>query len=117
MSRPGGHLSLQRSCYSGLKHFHYVMYQTVTTPDGLIFRLYGTEVRRRHELTLLRESNLRDRLQVCLKINGRPVYIYGDAAYMIRPWLHVAYPRTGAPWDRQNFNTAISAVRVAVEWN
>ena len=36
---------------------------------------------------------------------------------MIGPWLQVAYPRTGASWDRQKYNTAMSAVRVAVEWN
>ena len=46
MSRPSGHSSLQRSCYSGHKLFHYLMYHTVTTPDGLIFHLHGTEVGR-----------------------------------------------------------------------
>ena len=117
MSRPGGHSSLQRSCYSGHKRFHCLMYQTETTPDGLIFHLYGLEVGGRHDLTLLRESKLQDRLQICLKINGRQFYIYSDAAYMIRPWLQVSYPRTGATLDRQTFNTNMSAVRVAVEWN
>ena len=117
MSRPGGHSSLQRSCYSGHKRFHCLMYQTVTTPDGLIFHLYGPEVGRRHDLTLLRESGLQDRLRICLKINDRQFYIYGGAAYMLRPWLQVAYPRVGACVERQTFNTCMSAVRVAVEWN
>ena len=117
MSRPGGHSSLQRSCYSGHKRFHCLMYQTVSTPERLIFHLYGPEVGRRHDLTLLRESKLQDRLQVCLKINGSQFYIYGDAAYMIRPWLQVAYPRTGATPDRQTLNSNISGVCVAVEWN
>ena len=117
MSRPGGHCSLQSNCYSGHKLFHCLMYQTVTTPDGLILHLYGPEVERRHDLTLLRESKLQDRLQVCLQFNVRQFYIYSDATYMIRRWLLVAYPLTGATRDRKTFNTNMRAVRVAVVWN
>ena len=93
------------------------MYQTVTTPDGLIFKLYGPEVGRRHDLTLLRESGLQDRLRLCLKINDRHFYIYSDAAYMLRAWLQVAYQRVGACVERQTINTCLSAVSIAVEWN
>ena len=34
------------------------MYQTVTTPDGLLFYMYGPEVERRHDMTLYRECGL-----------------------------------------------------------
>ena len=75
MSRPSGHSSLQRSCYSGHKRFHCLMYQTVTTPDGRILHLYGPEVGRPHDLTLLRESRLQDLLQVCFILNRMRFYI------------------------------------------
>ena len=87
MARPGGSGCNQRACYSGHKRFHYLVYQTITTPDGLIFSLYGPEVGRRHDLTLLRNSGISERLQNCLTIGDRHYYIYGDAAYVLRPWL------------------------------
>ena len=117
MTRPGGHGGLQRSCYSGHKRFHCLIYQAVTTPDGLLFNLYGPEVGRRHDLTLLRQSGLQDSLQNCLHINGRQFYIYVDAAYVLKPWLQVAFPRAGASLERQILNTRMSGVRIAVEWN
>lgn len=39
MCRPGGRGSLQRTVYSGHKRFHCLIYQTITTPDGLLFYL------------------------------------------------------------------------------
>lgn len=117
MTRPGGHGSLQRACYSGHKRMHCLIYQTVTTPDGLIFYLYGPEVGRRHDTTLLRKSGLEERLQAILLIDGRQFYLYGDAAYMIRPWLQTAFPRVGATEEQLEYDTGTSAVRVSVEWN
>ena len=117
MTRPGGHGGLQRSCYSGHKRFHCLIYHTVTTPDGLLFNLYGPKVGRRHDLTLLRQNRLQDSLQNCLHINGRQFYIYGDAAYVLKPWLQVVFPRAGASFERQIFNTRMSGVRIAVKWN
>ena len=65
MCRPGGHVSIQRRCYSGRKRYHCSIYQTLTTPDGLIFHIYGPEVGRRHDLTLLKESGSEDSLSNC----------------------------------------------------
>ena len=70
MQRPGGQNSNQISCYSGHKRMPCLSYQTLTTPDGLIFSLYGPEVGRRHDMTLLRGSGLNDILQTCLNIDG-----------------------------------------------
>ena len=117
MSRPGGHRSIQRSCYSGHKRFHCLIYQTVTTLDGIIFNLYGPEVGRRHDLTLRRDSGLKGRLQACLNVDGTQFYLYGDAAYMLRPGLQVTFPRAGADVEQVDYITRMSAVCVAVEWN
>lgn len=47
IGRPGGPGKVQRSCYSGQKRAHCLIYQTITTPDGLVFYMYGPEVGRR----------------------------------------------------------------------
>ena len=63
MNRLGGHGSNQRACYSGHKRMYCLVYQTITTPDGLIFSLYGPQVGRRHDLTLLRNSGVVSRVR------------------------------------------------------
>ena len=123
MSRPGRHDSIQRSvassgsCYSDHKRFHCLIYSTLTTPDGLSFYLHGPEVGRGHDPTLLHDSGLQGRLQACLNVDGRQFYLYGDAAYMLCPWLQVELPRGDADVEQVDHNTRMSAVRVAVEWN
>ena len=117
MERPGGINSLQRACYSGHKRMPCLVYQTVTTPDGLIFSLYGPVVGRRHDLTVLRESGLNEELQNCLNINGDQFYIFGDKAYVLRPWLQVGFDSVNATAEQQIFNTEMSRVREAVEWS
>ena len=58
-----------------------------------------------------------DRLQARLNVDGRQFYLYGDAAYMLCPLLQVASPRVGVDAEQVDYNTRMSAVRVAVEWN
>jgi len=54
IARPRG--GLQRACYSGYKRKHAVKFQSVLTPDGLIFHLFGPWEGRRHDMTLYFES-------------------------------------------------------------
>ena len=96
MSRPKGHNSLQKATFSGHKRFHCLIYQTITTPDGLIFHLHGPEVKSRQDITLYRASGLDSILRDTLLIKQKQYAIYGDAAYFHRPWLQVAFPRLNA---------------------
>ena len=117
MSRPKGHGSFQRASFSGHKRFHCLIYQTVTTPDGLIFHLYGPEVGRRHDMYLYRTSGLDGILRDTLLIEGKQYAIYGDAAYLHRPWLQVAFSRFNVTPQQTLYNQRMSAVREAVEWS
>jgi len=117
MSRPGGNGTLQRSCYSGHKRMHCLVYQTITTPDGLILHLYGPEVGRRHDLTLLRNSGIEEIMEQRMVIGGKQYCIYGDAAYMLRVWLQTAFPRLTVTPVQAVYNKRMSAVREAVEWS
>ena len=85
LTRPGGHSSYRSRCYSGHKRIHCLMSQIITAPYGLIFPLYGPEVGRRHDVNLLSESGIEERLENCLLIIERQFYLYVDAAYMLRP--------------------------------
>lgn len=116
MARPGGHGTLQRSTYSGHKRIHCLIYQTMTTPDGLMFYMYGPEVGRRHDMTLYRESRLGEVLEAVMVIDGKQFCLFGDAAYLLRPWLQTAFPRLNASVQDMLYNKAMSMVRVAVEW-
>ncbi|ETI48449.1 hypothetical protein F442_07529 [Phytophthora nicotianae P10297] len=58
---------------------HAFKFQTVVAPDGIIHHIYGPVNGRRHDIYVLRESNLMSLL------DDNPAYhnklIYGDPAY------------------------------------
>lgn len=116
MARLGGSRTLQRATYSGHKRIHCLSYQTVTTPDGLIFHLYGPVEGRQPDRFLYRKSNLDAVLQESLSIEGEQHYIYGDQAYILRPWMQTAFPRSSCSQIQTTYNTSMNAARIAVEW-
>ena len=71
MNRPGGSGTLQRARYSGHKKFHCLVYQTVTTLDGLVFSMYGPDVGSHHGMTLYREIGIDAQLRDSLPIDGK----------------------------------------------
>lgn len=71
MAKPGGPRSLQLACYSKLRKMHCLINQTLSAPDGLIFALRGPEVRKRHDLTVYKESNGKSTLQNYLNDEGK----------------------------------------------
>ena len=96
MRRPGGSSMNQRSCYAGHERFHCLLYQTITTPDGLMFDLYGPEVGRRHDMTLLRESGLDQQIQDNMIIYCKQYCLYGDAVYILRAYIQGSNATTWA---------------------
>jgi len=85
IARPGG--GLQRACYSGHKRCHAIKFQSICTPDGPLFHLYGPVEGRRHDMFLYHESGIDAHLQATLLIDDTQYCIYGDSAYIIRAWL------------------------------
>ena len=113
IARPGG--GLQRACYSGHKRKHALKFQNVLTPDGLFFHLFGPFEGRRHDMTLYHESGLDALLSSALVVDGNQYYLYGDAAYMIRPWLQAAFSGLTTP-EQEECNGRIKVPRTAFEW-
>ena len=78
--------------------------------------MYGPLEGRFHDMTLYGRSGLDDILQEKMIINSTQYYIYGDPAYVIRPWLQVGFKGTDLSADRLEFNQRMSRVRMSVEW-
>ena len=112
--RPSAH---QRMFYNGHKRVHALKYQSVVTPDGLISHLYGPVEGRRHDAGVLLESNLLPMLQqYARKPNGDPCSLYGDPAYPMSIFILKGYQGAALTVEQQEFNSAMSSVRQAVEW-
>jgi len=112
VSRPGG--GFQRACYSGHKRRHAIKFQSVITPDGLIAHLFGPWEGRRHDMTWYHESGLDAVLSDALVIQGVQHYIYGDAAYLVRPWLQASFRGVMKP-NKEACNETMKVPRAAIE--
>lgn len=111
--RPGGRGTLQRASYSGHKWVHCLIYQTITTPYELLFYIFGPEMGRRHDMTLYRHSGLEPVLEEVLIIDRKQYCIYGDATYLLRAWLQMAFRRSTVTPDQILYNRSMSTVREA----
>lgn len=117
IAKPGGPAVIQQSVYSGHKRQHCLTFQTVSTPDGLIFHIYGPMEGRRSDNYLYYKSEIDSFLQDNMKIDGKQYCIYGDQAYVLRPWMQVGYPRRQATPEQLRYNAEMNAARIAVEWS
>ena len=108
---------LQRVVYNGHKRVHALKYQAIATPNGLIANLYGPIEGRRHDSGMLAVSNILPQLQqLCNRSGDIPLCIYGDLAYPLRPQLITPFRQLNMTNDQRAFNTAMSKVRIGVEW-
>ncbi|KAF0694078.1 Aste57867_15017 [Aphanomyces stellatus] len=109
------HGTTQRSVYNGHKRKHALKFQTLVTPDGMISHAFGPVEGRRHDLTILRRSELERILKLDSRFDG--YIIYGDPAY--GKSAHFASPFSGANVTaaQRVVNKSMSHVRVSVEWS
>lgn len=101
----------------GHKRVHALNFQSVAIPNGLIAN--GPVEGRRHDAGMLKESGFLNILQRARSPRGGPLCLYGDPAYPLRPQLigpcRDADVLVVAP-EMRAFNSAMSEVRVSVEW-
>ncbi|PXF46694.1 hypothetical protein BWQ96_03520 [Gracilariopsis chorda] len=114
ISRPKG--SAQHATYIGHKRRNCLKFQALSTPDGLIFHIFGPVEGRRHDMMVYRHSNIDEELSTTLCIYGTQYYIYGDPAYVIRPYLIIGYGGAFLTEKQKQFNKEMSACRTAVQW-
>jgi len=115
IARPG--LGLQHVCYSGHKRCHAIKFQSICTPDGLLFQLLGPVEGRRPDMLLYHESGIDAQLEATLLIDETQFCIYGHSPYIIRAWIqrgYGAWPDGDA--EEQAHDGAMNSLREAVEW-
>lgn len=114
IARPSG--VLQRATYNGHKRRNCVKMQSVTSPDGLVFHMFGPMEGRRHDITLFRKSGLEDVLEAEFEVEGRQFYLFGDPAYVLRAYMQKAFEGAALSEAQRAFNKAMAECRTAVEW-
>ncbi|KAH9106569.1 hypothetical protein LEN26_014517 [Aphanomyces euteiches] len=92
-----------------------VKFQTLVTPDGIIAHAFGPIEGRRHDLTILRESNLERLIENDSRFNG--FVIYGDPAYGYSDQLASPFGGARLSYAQQQVNRSMSKVRINVEWS
>jgi hypothetical protein len=114
IARPPG--ILQRAVYSGHKRRPGLKWQVITTPDGLLFHVFGPSEGRRHDMHLYAESGLDGILGENLKLDGVQYHLFGDSGYTIRPYLMTPFGGAHLNPEELLFNKIMSKARVSVEW-
>ena len=78
--------------------------------------MFGSLEGKRHDCTLLRESNVMPKLiQYAYDANGTALCLYGDPAYPLSVHLHSPFQHRPVNPQKQAFDTSMSKVRIAVE--
>jgi DDE superfamily endonuclease len=102
----------QEAVYSGHKRHHGLKFQSVVTPDGLLVMFFGPVEGRRHDVTLLRWSNLHDILDHL----PAGACIYGDQGYPCLPRIMSPFRGPLLTEAQSEWNLAMRSVRISVEW-
>ncbi|XP_067016499.1 uncharacterized protein [Acropora muricata] len=107
----------QRIVYNGHKRVRALKFQSVALPNGLIANMYGPVEGKKHDSSMLTDSGLLHQLEHhAFSRAGEPMALYGDPAYPLRVHLQVPYRCAGMTPQMEEYNKAMSAVRISVEW-
>lgn len=66
-------------------------------------------------MALIKNCGLEQMLQHILVIEGSHYYIYGNEAYLLRPWIQTDFDRVSVSETQRVYNTEMSKVCVSVE--
>lgn len=93
-------------------------YQSVVFPNGLIGRIDGPFIGRRHDAAILGLSKLKLELVQLFTLPGNDNYsLLGDTGYSNSKYIKVGYKNHRAlSQSQQNFNKDLSSIRVSVEY-
>jgi hypothetical protein len=108
---------IQMGFYNGWKKHHAYKYQTLELPNGMCADMYGPVSFRHNDLTLLRDSNLNNRLSQVQQNCQKQYSSYGDGIFPID--THCIGKHVGDTLSRndQYENRMMSKIRIANEWD
>ena len=95
----------------------WIKFQSVVAPNGLMANMFGPVEGRRHDSGMLVDSGLLQELShYSFAPDGTPLSVYGDPAYLLRVHLQGPFKGGHLTAAEQQFNKAMSQVRVSAEW-
>ena len=106
----------QRVMYNGHKRIHSIKFQSVVIPNGLIANLHGPFEGKRHDSTMLQQTDILNELRRVAFHNGHPLCLYGDPAYPLGVHLQAPFKNIQLTPQMVLYNGAMSKVSVAVGW-
>lgn len=121
--RPTPNVINQQEVYNEHKKCHCLVYQGITTPDGLLVHLYGPLSGNTHVMKVYLQSNIAQVIRQMAKApDGTQLKIYGDKGYaQISDDVmeaQIMKPREENLTDAQFFvNRIISGERTCIEWS
>ena len=119
--KPLGNNNLQNAFYNGYHHGHFIIWQGVSFPDGMIV-IEGPEPGHFTDIMVWRDSLIRQSIDYEMDIrvaSGKSrLKLYADKIYNVCPIVTPAWSRRqGAVHDWMTLeNSIMSRIRVAVEW-
>jgi hypothetical protein len=109
----------QGAAYNGHKRKHGLKYQALTAPNGMIADMWGPMAGARHDASMLRQSELLDRLRALPTDSSTSppscYFVYSDPAYPKSDVILPPHRGTVLGAEEQADNTAMAAVRIEVE--
>jgi hypothetical protein len=119
--RPGGNQNIQNAFYNRYHHGHFIIWQGVTFPDGMVV-LEGPEPGHYTDIMVWRDCMLRQELEEVMlerEALGLPrLYLYGDKIYNSGAVIKAAWSLRHGPlqaWMHVQ-NGLMARIRVQVEW-
>jgi hypothetical protein len=112
---------IQRAFYNGWKSLNGLKHQTVDNAFGCTCDMTGPTSLRRNDLTLLRISDINDRLHALHANDPIDYIIFGDSAYKrrsnITSYVSAAAGEVAIDPLFKAWNKAMKTVRISIEWN
>jgi hypothetical protein len=107
----------QEGIYNGHHRTHALKYQGISSADGMIVSLSGPFVGRDHDMKMLADSDIVNKLD-SLDYQGldRELFIYGDLGYVMSNRIQVPFEGLNLTSSQKKFNRVMSQHRVTVEW-
>ena len=121
--RPGGPLAIQNAMWNGYHHGHFLIWQGVSFPDGMLV-LEGPFPGYQTDTMVWRDCHIRDQIEEIMQERlaedppRQRLRLYADKIYntsnlVVAAWSHRHGPV--ADWQTRE-NSIMSGIRIAVEW-
>ena len=103
---------------AGLKQYHKLTWydlvaQYRSISSGMTVDIFGPKSLRRNDVSLLRDSNINDRIRAATQHEEYDYCIFGDSAYKVDTNLR-SYYREGTP-EAHRWNVTMKHVRISIE--